>query len=213
MGQLKGPLSGSTGSAWDLTLTTWKSLKVFKGKRKKGQSNPSPAFLAHQSAMSQLVAFGQSLTTVFRRSFKQYDGTTGTWAAWIKENISTAFDYSIPPTAVIDYDTVLVAKGVMAQTELATQVADDSLNTIVVTYPTTVNAGQNATDKLQMVVYNTTQNYKRAFSDIAARSAGTASVPDTTMVAGDGLILYAWFESQIDLTNETSIHYEVIVVS
>ncbi len=213
MGILKGPLTGSTGSAWDMTLGSWKGLKIFKGKRKKGLTNPSDSVLQHQSAIRQLVAIGQSLTVVFRRSFKQYDSTSGTWGAYIKENINANFDYASPPAADINMNGLFLAKGVMAPTHMTTQVADDSANTVVVTYPTTLNAGQDATDKLQMIIWNETQNYWRTYNNVAARSAGTATISDTTMLTADNIIIYTWFESQIDLTNETNTSYEITVVA
>ncbi len=221
MGQLKGPLSGSTGSAWDLTLTTWKGEKIFKGKRKKGMLNPSDSVIAHQSSLRQTVAFGQKIFGDIQTGFAQYRSTIGQWAAYLKANLKFAFDYSSLPAATFVPADFAVSKGLMTPTAFAAPpVADNSAATISVTWPTAIaDDTQLASDVVRLIAYNVTQEKLTALSGSAARSAGALapSTPVGFMTTGDTVVVYMYFYGAPLQPNENtesnSINTSVTVVA
>lgn len=199
MGLLKGPLYGSTGSAWDMTLTTWKDLKVFKGKRKKGLTNPSQSVLDHQTAMRQLVAIGQVLKSGLNTAFAQYNSTIGGWAAFMKYNLTTAFDYT-DPLIPLDTSTFRPSKGFMTPmpVKIAT-VADASAKTITVTTDaSSLDDTQLSSDIQAIVVFNGSgevfwHNTDGGLRGNTSTEIITYNTPTGFLTAGDGLNVWVYY--------------------
>lgn len=217
MGKLKGPLFGSTGSAWDMTLGTWNNIKIFKGKRKKGLTNASPEVLAHQSAMAQAVAVGQKILGLIRTTYQAYKGTSGTWGAYLKDALDNGFDYSVPGVATLQGSAYVVGKGQMTPTTPLTAAGDISANTLIMTWPTTVSDDtQASTDKFYAVVYNVDQQVWNSHLTSIARSTGTATftLPLGTIVT-DNVLTYSGFYSDLGDTagtNSSSIEFDASLV-
>lgn len=72
--------------------------------------------------------------------------------------------------------------------------ADNSDNAITVTWVNNAGTGNAlASDKAYAVWYNVTQNYWDSAANIAARSAGTMTIPETAMNTSDVLQVYVAF--------------------
>lgn len=186
----------SRKSAANLTFSKWKQETTGRQKRGKGLTNASQSVIDHQTAMAMTVDQWPSFAAIVKIGYKQSNSTIGNYAAWIRDTMNLAWNFSSPGSPVLSPALIPVAKGSIPPTPMSTTIADQSANTIVVTYPATAGYGQATTDKLYVYAFNedTGDNY---FNTAAAfdRAAGTATfaTPSGFLTAGDNVTIVTFF--------------------
>lgn len=188
-------LKGLRGSAVNLTFKGFHSETVVQGKRKKGQSNPSPQFIASQVALARAVEIFQKAGSVISDGFTTGNPNSSGYNKYSKEFFKHV-DYSSAPAITIFYDEVLTSKGNMTITNLSdTPDPDVSDGTITLVWPTAVvDETQNANDISLIVVYNQTQDkWFGVRGPLRSTGGGAISVPDNFMEATNVLRVYIGF--------------------
>lgn len=185
-------------------FSTWKGINVLKSKPMSVANPKTDGQLQQRSAFSQMVLAFRNMPAVVRAGFKKLAVKKSEFNAFMSYNLKNAFDYSTPPTATITPAAILISKGTIAATDIATAVADVSDDSITVTFATTTDQpGQSATDVALVAAYNVTKNDFYGEVTSAARSTGTATIDlPTGWAAGDSLYIYVGFSNP--LSKETS---------
>lgn len=150
-------LKGLTGSAVNLNFRGFRDETVVSGKRKKGQSNPSPEFIQEQSIVRQLSAIYRLIKADIQLGITNKNGNQSRYNKWSSLNNTGAFNISAPPTATFIPANFKISSGVMTPALTLTAVADVSADDISVGWDgTSYDPTQLATDIPIVVLHNRT---------------------------------------------------------
>lgn len=201
---LIGKSSGSVGGA---TFSTWKGLNVLKSKPETVANPQSDNQLMRRSAMTQLVAIFRRIPAAVDAGFKKLAIHMSAFNAWTSYNLRNAFDYSAPPTADLNFSSILVSKGTITSTPISTNTATNASPTVTITYPTTIaDPGQSTTDKVIAACYNQTQDTWGSATGTATRADGTVSITmPANMVTADQYYVYLAFYNELSGESSDSV--------
>lgn len=169
----QGILGGISGKIGNLVGSSWKGIAVIKTKAL-SVSNPRTASqVAQRARMSAVVAFGlQILASVIKPLNDRFAQGMSGFNLFCSRNIALFDD--IVPTAP---ESFVMSSGKMVAIPITSVVADRSIGTAVVNYPTTLlDSYAQATDKIYCIVVDIESAGIVASSGTATRSAGTLSV-------------------------------------
>lgn len=209
---LIGAASGRVGNA---VFSTWKGINVLKEKPASVANPNTDNQIMRRSALSQMVSAFRQMPSAIRAGFKKLAVGKSEWNAFASYNLRNSFDFSAPPAADIVLADVLVSKGTIAATTLATAVADVSLATIVCTFNATVTApGQSLTDKALICAYNIDQDDWTGATTADLRSAGTADIPlPAGWIANDDVQVYLAFYNETSGESSDSETTAIVVIA
>lgn len=195
-------LWGADGTAANMTAGNIRGVQFFKGKRKKGQSNPSTEYTESQWIASILWPLYRGNRSFINLLWQLKETKETTANAWFKENYGHLVgNYPTPPDTG-DLTNFKAARGVITTTSIGSVTADLSVGTVAFAMSTAIaDETQDSTDLLHLSVYNVekaTWSYK---TPVARSTVGAVSValPAGTEV-GDHVVLYTAFEGGNPLT-------------
>ena len=222
MGINRGPWGwGRTGTTADMTEYRLKGQQITKGRRAKGQSNPSPEYLLTQAISALMWPVFRQVSGEIRKGWTAKLEKQPAASAWYKYNYAAGLPSGVLSTAALSF-----AKGVITPTAI-TAIADASDQEITFTWsPDPADDSQLDTDVLAYVVTNIDRtpidNGYPAFignSPNIARSVGGAVqvFPPGTFATGDNLYLWTFFIGASATLNsgksETSVRQSIITVA
>src|SRR5713226_570844 len=111
-------LWGVRKTAAGLTGRTSLGIQILQGKRAKGQSNPSDAYIQAQNALRILTSINGKIATIIRNGFTQLMPGWSGYSAFTSYGYANAIDLSAPPDATLIDANLLVTKGSMTPTPL-----------------------------------------------------------------------------------------------
>lgn len=187
----QGILGGISGKIGNLVGSSWKGIAVIKTKALSVANPRTAGQIAQRDAMSSIVAFATVvLATIIKPLNDRFAQGMSGFNLFVSRNIAF-FD----GTGLVNWASLTISKGKMVAVMPSGLVADKSLGTAVVSYPTTLpdNYSQ-ATDKVYLLVYNDTQGTLSANGGGAVRSAGSisAALPQDSQI-GDTIWVYIAF--------------------
>lgn len=201
-------LYGASGSFEELTIKKWKKLRVAAHKASGNLTNITQRYRDQQTAMRLAVALFKQVAAVVYQGWKESKSFPGEYAAFVSYILKNAISFMTPGSPTLTYASIRVAKGSMPATPIATATADVSDNAIIVTFATTAGYKQASTDKINLAIYNVTQQKWLLDTTGAARSAGTRTItpPAGFLVAADVLAIHTTFVGQpsTDTANTSS---------
>jgi hypothetical protein len=180
LGGIKGKIGNVVGSSWK-GISTLKSLPL-------SVANPRTAGqVAQRTKMTAVVAVGQILaSTTIETFFQRLAVKMSGFNLFVKTNIA-AFD----SLGALIAENFKISYGKLLEVVWTSSVADDSANTITLVWDGREGTGNAlAGDLVEVVWYNVDQDYWKSSYVGVARSVDTAVLSDTTMVAGDELLIY-----------------------
>lgn len=190
-------LKGLRGSATNLTMRNSLGETVVQGKRAKGQSNPSSAFIQSQAVAFQLNFIYHRIRELVQNGWTQLGGKKTKRGAWYSKAYGEAFDLSAAPVATFLPADLKVSNGIMTPTPFGgAVVADNSAATIAVLFSDIPqDATQLGTDTVFLAVHNRTQdNWYQMYGTSKDTSPGyTGTVPIGFMTTGDTIDVYMFF--------------------
>jgi len=185
---LMGPLAGKIGGA---VCASWKDVNYARSYAKPG--NPNTVLQAAQRA--KFAACGRFAKGLIGQVFNQYtDKFLRSMSGYNKFMADNTQHFGVVPT----WASVRMTEGPLYGLGSASIVADDSDNTIVATFPTTVGNNGAATDKVYGVAYNpNTGEYAFPVAEVD-RSTGTITIP-MAVTAGDTIHVWLWASQYVSL--------------
>ncbi len=183
-------------TAAGMTTRTSRGQRIIQGKRTKGQSNPSEAYLLSQRIAAVIWPYFRYASGFIKQFWTRK--TTGQTAAsqFYAYTYDNAMDTTDPMAPVIVPADLKFATGTMTPTPILTLTGDVSDNEIRFTWTAAPSDdSQNSNDAVWYVLRNRTKNIWRSGS-ISDRSSGDsgAIVPGSlNIAAGDIIDLYANF--------------------
>lgn len=200
-------LWGARKTAAGMTGRTSNGIQILQGRRAKGQSNPSEAYIGSQVAASLLWPIFRSASGFIKMLW--YNVPSGQYAsnAFFKRNYDNALDFTDPMNPVVIPANLIFASGVMTPTVPTSAVADVSVGNVVVDFPDTPSdASQSANDGSWMVIVNRTKNITVSGSG-GIRSDGSAVlsvIPELQAVVGNTIDIYLSFNNNGTIDPATS---------
>lgn len=207
---LIGPSSGRVGNA---VFSTWKGINVLKEKPISVANPNSDGQQMQRSAMRQIVAAFRQIPAVIRSGFKKLAVQKSEWNAFASYNLKNAFDFSAPPAATLEPENLLISKGTISSTPIASVNASHAAQEIYVNWdPNASEPGKSSSDSALVAVYNQTKDDWTQSSTNALRSLGTAT---TAMPAGwevnDTVTIYLGFYNQLSGESSDSANKETTI--
>lgn len=204
----------SKQSIGNATFTTWKGKNVLKSKPISVENPQTDGQVTQRLKMTGIVLLFRSVAAAVALGFKERAVGMSEYNAFVKNNIIPATTITLPSTITYNYSAIYMSMGTISPTDMTSVVADDSLNTVVFTFPSTADfPGQSTTDKITIVYINTTGGGYKVVTEGAARSAGTLSVADSAMVTGDVLEVYTFFTKADGSKSSDSTYQQVTVIA
>lgn len=209
MGVIKqGILGGFSGKVANVVGSSWKGIAVLKS-LPLSVANPKTAAQEEQRGKMRMVveAARVLLAPVIQPFWNPFAQRMSGYNRFVSQNIDAYDETSLASPA-----NFYSQRGSLLGSPITSVAADDSSNTIIVTW--TNNAGQSdalATDEANIVVYNATKNYWITDIGQAVRSAGTRTIAESTMTTGDQLAVYLGF-SRPDISKVSDSDYEAATV-
>lgn len=188
MGVIKqGILGGFSGKVGNVVGSSWKGVPVIKS-RPLSVANPrTSGQVAQRNALSGIVAFARILLAALIQPYwNQFAQRQSGYNAFVSENIGTFVG-----SVFTNFSDFFSMRGSLLGVVTGTVTADDSDNSIIISW--TDNSGTAdalATDEMVFTYYNATQDYWIVDAGNALRDAGTITITDTAMAAGDVLHVY-----------------------
>lgn len=214
-------LKGVIGSITNITMKGFRGETVISGKRAKGQSNPSEAFLQAQLAAKLIVFIYQRVAEAIRVGFTTKASNQSEYNAYYGYTYDNAMDLSDPVDPTIINADLLVARGLMTTTTVTTPiVASAGLDQITfVVNDEAVDDTQSQFDRIGVVVYNITKDLWTSELRETARGTGTLEIPIDPgfLTLADTLDVYYYFYGvpgqENSGTSSNSIHASVTVAA
>lgn len=210
MGVIKqGILGGFSGKVANVVGSSWKGIAVIKS-LPLSVANPNTAGQqAQRGAMTQIVIASRLLlASLLQPYWNPFAQKMSGYNAFVKENIET-----FSTAGFVTFADFFSTRGSLLNVTVSTAVADDSDNTVTVSW--TDNSGTAdalATDEAVIVYYNSTQDYWVVDTGNAIRSAGTIVIADTVAVAADTLKVYTSM-SRPDISKVSDSTYNAVTVA
>lgn len=186
MGRLKqGILGGVSGKVGSVVGSSWKGIAVVKAMPLSVANPRTAGQVSQRGKMSHVVAFAQLiLASVIKPLNDRFASGQSGYNAFVSRNIALFTDFYPAPPA-----DLRLSVGKMVAVDPSSVVADESLGTVVVNWPTTLpDAYAQATDKAYVVAYSDETGAAGISSGVVARSAGTVSIPAFDGVVADATI-------------------------
>lgn len=204
----------SKQSIGNATFTTWKGKNVLKSKPITVENPRTDGQVTQRLRMSAIVGLYRQISGAIQLGFKEQAVGKSEYNAFVSENIINGTSVTLPSTVTIVWSQILVAMGTIASTIMSAVVADKSSGNTTFTWSSAVlQPGQSLTDKLNVVIYNVTQNYFNIGIDIGDRADNTALLGDLVMNTGDTLEVYYFFTKADGSKSSDSEHIQVTVVA
>ena len=198
-------------TAAGMTARTANGIRILQGRRARGMSNPSPEVLQNQKIAAILWPLFRAAAGMIRDMFTSVP--SGQYAAnqWFSINRVSAIDLTDPENPVLDPTGLIYQRGLMTPTDLTSAVADTSLGTVVINWPTLVaDSSQDALDLFTVVIRDRNNGNVTSIISGSERSTGTFdyTVPVGFLVTGNVLDIYGSFMARDEnpnhgLTSET----------
>ena len=213
---VSNPLIGkSRQSMGNATFATWKGINVLKEKPQSVANPNSDGQQQQRSAFSQMVTAFRNMPAVVRAGFKKLAVKKSEFNAFTSYNLKNAFDMSAPPAATFVPADALISKGTISSTAAATNTADRSNNTIVVTWSHAVlQPGQSNADLAIIAAYNVTKNdwYGEVTSALRSADTGSITLPADWAVA-DSVQVYLAFYNEASGESSDSTNANTAIVA
>jgi hypothetical protein len=201
-------------SAGNITFTKWKSKNVFKQKADIVANPRTDAQVLNRLRFSFLTLLASALTPIIKFAFGEMATDMSEFNAFQSANKGDVVTATLPDTIEVDFERLTISKGSLANTEMSSVVADESADTIVLTYPTTIVANQSANDCIAIAVLNESKNVLVATASSTPRSAGTITINDANLPAvGDKIHVYTFFIDPVTKKCSDSQYSEVTIVA
>jgi Family of unknown function (DUF6266) len=217
---VSNPLIGrSKQSMGGVTFSSWKGINVLKNKATSVANPRTGTQLAQRAAFSQMVQLFRQMPSAIKAGFKKQAVQKSEFNAFASSNLDNAWDMSAPPDATLIPANVQVSKGTIAQTAIATAVADRSLNTIVITFSATVDfPGQSLADFPIVTAINPSSTEPNIIATGNAlsslRSTGTATIPlPAIWNTGDSITMYLGFYNELSGESSDSVNSTSAIVA
>jgi hypothetical protein len=210
MGVIKqGILGGFSGRVANIVGSSWKGIAVIKS-RPLSVANPNTAGQQLQRGkMRQIVADARILLAALIQPFWNpfAQGESG-YNSFVSENIASydANGISVPAD-------MYMARGSLLGVPDATGAASAAGNDVDITW--TDNSGQAdalATDEVEVVYYNSTQDYWVVDTGNAVRSAAALNIVDNLVAQNDDLYVYI-FASRPDRSKVSDSVYDNVIAA
>jgi hypothetical protein len=189
MGRLKqGILGGVSGKVGAVVGTSWKGIAVIKAMPLSVANPRTAGQIAQRGKMANCVAFSRALLgSVIKPLNDRFAVKQSGYNAFVSRNIDLFADFYPSPPA-----NLRLAVGKMVAVDPSSVVADESSNSVVVNWPTTLpDAFAQASDKAYIVVYSDETGVAGISAASVIRSAGTATIAGFDGVVEGGTIR-AW---------------------
>lgn len=202
-------LWGSRKSAANMTALRLFGQQILKGKRAKGQSNPSPQYIQSQAVASYAWSVFRPVADAIRRGITSKLPKQPAASAWYGDNYSAIVGGAMAPAITPDPDLFIFSKGTMTPTSVsAASVISAGADTITLAWPATpVDVTQLASDLVNVVLFNKTTGLSAVIDATVARSAGalTPGIPPGFATLGDIVDVYfAFYGAPSTMTSGTS---------
>lgn len=203
IGRAKQKLGGSV-------FTTWKGINVLKGKPLSVANPKTDPQLMRRSALTQIIALARTIAAALNFGFKEQAVHKSAFNAFVGYNLKNAFDYAAPPVATMLPVDILVSQGTISPTVINSMVADQSLATIVVNYPTTADLpGESASDLLYGVAMNNVTGVWITLPGSGLRSTGTKSFATPAGFVTVGQMVRGFFFFYNSSTRKSADSYHI----
>ena len=190
------PLLGrAKKSAGEMTFTKWKNKNVLKNKAS-NVANPNTVNQQMRRGMfATLIQYGRYLLPVADLGFVAYRNVMSQFNAFVKFNYGSLVVAGTAPAYSINESALVIAVGPLTPTAISTLAGTNGSATVTFTWPTSTTApDQAASDKVRLVVLNTTAGESGYNIGSTLRSAGTATVTlNAAAVTGDVLEGFMFF--------------------
>lgn len=200
----RGPWTwGARKTAGDMTMLRLKGQQIARGRRAKGQSNPSPQFLQAQATSGGIWELRRQAAGMIALGFTLGLEKQGRPQRFYKYTWDHALSNTTPPAAkIINYDeTLLLSRGNMAITPMLTTTFSEATQTLALTWDDEIlSYGKNPADKLMFFIKNRDTGLTYSITQVTDRGLGAASVtfPGTFAAETDTLLLYTAFIQTVD---------------
>ena len=176
-------------------FTTWKGINVLKSKPISVENPNTINQQMRRSALSQTVAFFRAISNVVLVGFKELAVGKSEYNAFSSEMLRVSFDYTAPPVATIQANSILISKGTIATQPITTSTASGATNAVTINWSSAVlQPGQATTDKALVVIFNSTTATLYGEVTSVSRSANTAVITDPNgITVADVLEVYLGF--------------------
>jgi len=199
MAKITGVFTGHKGKVGNLVYSMWKGIQV--AKTRSIPNNPrSTAQTQQRTKFSVLIAIMKAINVSIIRTFwEPFVGSSITgWAQFSKKNllsqVTTAFVYS----------TMVLALGSLYRTLIATSTYATATGECIITWSSTPENNQLATDTSYMFwIDETTGQFWYDVDSEVARSVGTATVTGITGLTPAEVHSYLWFGQ--DMTTDDPV--------
>ena len=210
MGVIKqGILGGFSGKVANVVGSSWKGIAVLKSLPLSVANPKTAGQVAQRGAMTTIVAASRLLLAALLQPYwNPFAQRMSGYNAFVKENIAT-----FRTAGFTDFSDFFSTRGSLLGVVVSSAVADDSDNTLTVSW--TDNSGTAdalATDEAVIVYYNVDQDYWVVDAGNAIRSAATIVIADTLLTTADLIKCYTSM-SRPDISKVSDSVFNAITVS
>lgn len=191
-------------SAAGMTAVTQRGIRIIKGKRAPGQSNPSPQFIQSQVAAALLWPIIRGQIGFIRSNVTNIPlGQTAVNVIY-KKDYATGIDKSLPGLATLIPAGLAFSSGVMTPTPVLTVVATAAIDEVTFTWdPAVADASQSPDDMVAYVIRNARNGRMIGIeSGIRADGTSTTLVPALDIQPTDVIGVYLNFKGAIGTGTE-----------
>jgi hypothetical protein len=207
----KGILGGFSGTVGTVIGGTWKGITYMRSQPAKRASSSTPAQLEQQAKFATAMKFVNTMSGLFMISFRNYavkmTGINNAFAYVLKNAVT-----GIYPAYTINYPTVLVSRGDLANVLAPTAIAAAGS---LITFAWTDNSGvgiAKASDKAILAIYCAGMNLCIYTTGSAARGALTDTI-DVSAFSGKAVETYIGFISEDGKNVASSLYTGQLTVS
>lgn len=210
MGKIpQGILGGVSGAVGGVVGSSWKGINVIKTKPLSVANPQTAGQVAQRTKFSNSVSFaGIILATIIKPMWDRFASRMSGYNEFIKTNIDL-FAATLPSTP----SSLVISKGKMAKTDIATIVATHLSASVDVTWVDDQGEGfKLATDEAFILIYNSDSGTIDGFNTTVDRSTETATVVLSDVVGtGEHLECYLAFRRADGTIVSNTDHLQDIV--
>lgn len=187
----RGILGGFQNKIGNVVGTSWKGIAIMKSLPLSVANPRTTGQVTQRGKFSVISKVGSSLLAgIIKPLWDRFAQEESGFNAFVRENID-----NVEPDGGVHIGEMIISKGKMVAVNPSSAVADVSLNTIVVNWPTALpDAYSQSTDLAYLVVNGEPREDFKVAGGTVPRSAGTATVSYTGMTAGQNFSVYLAFK-------------------
>jgi len=207
----QNPLIGRSSQKFGTAIfQTWKGINVVRSKPLEVANPQTDGQRTQRNRMKEIVALYRSSAPVVSYGFKEGAVGKSEYNAFTSENIITGTEVINPDDVQIKPSDLIFSKGTLGKP--STNTATYNTGDIDLTWDTnTVFPIDGPTDQLQVVQINEVSGEVKFDTNVADRSAGSASVTAVAGTSGDQIWVYFFFYSDARRASSDQFRDSVIV--